>query len=100
MSAFPDLHDEDEGYIVWNDIGPAYLGSVYRCGMSGPCAVYDYSRLVQLFMERDGMTEEDAVEYIDFNILGAYVGERTPFLLIEEPMLSDEEDGDGQKSAD
>jgi hypothetical protein len=90
MSAFPELDDED--YIVYNDLAPAYLGSVYRCGMSGPCAVYDYQLLVQLFVERDGMTEEDAIEYIDFNIMGAYVGERTPFLLIMEPTLTDEEE--------
>lgn len=68
--------------------------------MSGPCAVYDYQLLVQLFVERDGMTEEDAIEYIDFNILGAYVGERTPFLLIQEPLLDDREGEDGQESED
>jgi hypothetical protein len=29
-------------------------------------------------MEEDEMTEEDATEYFEFNILGAYMGENTP----------------------
>jgi hypothetical protein len=28
-----------------------------------------------------GMTEEEAQEYFDYNIIGAYVGERTPCFL-------------------
>jgi hypothetical protein len=27
------------------------------------------------------MTDEEALEYFDFNIAGAYVGENTPFIL-------------------
>jgi len=27
------------------------------------------------------MTVEEAIEYIDYNIVGAFVGERTPMLL-------------------
>jgi len=32
----------------------------------------------------DGMTEEEAVEFFDFNIEGAYVGEYTPIYIYEE----------------
>jgi len=41
-------------------------------------AVYDYDRIVEIMVERDGMSHEDADEYAQFNIVGAYVGERTP----------------------
>lgn len=40
--------------------------------------VYDASRIVEIMITRDGMTYEEAVEFFDFNIAGAYVGERTP----------------------
>ena len=33
---------------------------------------------------RDGMTEEEAVEFFEFNIAGAYVGEYTPIYMYEE----------------
>jgi hypothetical protein len=29
-------------------------------------------------MERDGMTEEEAIEFFEFNVVGAYVGGGTP----------------------
>lgn len=40
--------------------------------------VYDYGKCVQILMERDGMSEEDAVEFMEFNVVSAYVGEDTP----------------------
>jgi hypothetical protein len=29
------------------------------------------------------MTEEEAVEYVDYNIVGSWVGERTPIILYQ-----------------
>jgi hypothetical protein len=90
MSVFPELNDDaEEGMLFYPDLAPAYLGSAYRCGLEGPVAVYDYHLLVQLLIERDGMTEEDAIEYVDFNILGAYIGERTPLILVMTPLDED-----------
>lgn len=51
-------------------------------------AVYDHGRCVQILMERDGMTEEEAEEFMEFNVTGAWVGKGTPVFL--RPMeLSD-----------
>tara|TARA_R100000808_G_scaffold18894_1_gene41265 strand:- start:674 stop:928 length:255 start_codon:yes stop_codon:yes gene_type:complete len=41
-------------------------------------AVYDKQKCIEILMERDGMTDEEAVEYFDFNVTGAWVGENTP----------------------
>jgi len=41
-------------------------------------AVYDTEAVLAILMERDGMTYEDAREFFEFNIVGAYVGEHTP----------------------
>jgi hypothetical protein len=41
-------------------------------------AVYDYDICIQILMDRDEMSCMDAVEFMDFNVLGAYVGEKTP----------------------
>ena len=35
-------------------------------------------------MTRDGMTEEEAQEYFDFNVEGAYMGEKTPIWVDDE----------------
>ena len=41
-------------------------------------AVYDRQRCIEILMERDGMSDEEAVEYFEFNLTGACVGENTP----------------------
>ena len=45
--------------------------------------IYSGEKMVRLMEERDGMTEEEALEYIDFNIEGAYVGPATPIIVWE-----------------
>jgi len=44
-------------------------------------AVYDLGRIIKILVHRDHMTYEEAREFIDFNITGAYVGENTPIFL-------------------
>jgi hypothetical protein len=44
-------------------------------------AVYDYDKCVDVLMKRDHMTLDDACEYMDFNVVGAWVGEGTPIFM-------------------
>lgn len=39
--------------------------------------LYDTAKVIEK-LEQQGMTYEEAVEYFEFNIVGAYVGEGTP----------------------
>tara|TARA_R110002012_G_scaffold123253_1_gene273618 strand:- start:285 stop:587 length:303 start_codon:yes stop_codon:yes gene_type:complete len=43
-----------------------------------PVAVYDVNRMLNHLTEQDGMTYEEAREHLDYNVIGAYVGEKTP----------------------
>ena len=43
--------------------------------------VYDVGQVIKIFQERDGMSYEDAVEFYDYNVAGAYVGESTPIFV-------------------
>lgn len=43
--------------------------------------VYSYDKILDILMIEDGMTEREAIDYIEYNIAGAYVGERTPILV-------------------
>jgi len=42
-------------------------------------AIYDKAVLV-VILRHGGLTEEEALEYIEFNITGAYVGKQTPII--------------------
>ena len=44
-------------------------------------AVYEYDMCIHILMERDGMTCLDAIEFMEFNVVGAYVGEKTPIFI-------------------
>ena len=45
---------------------------------------YSYNQIIETLIERDGMSEEEAREFFDFNIDGAYVGEYTPIYIYED----------------
>jgi|TARA_R100001530_G_scaffold35744_1_gene27871 hypothetical protein len=55
----------------------AILGVTCRCGKPDILA-YDVAKILDILVTRDGMTREEAVEYFEFNIEGAWVGENTP----------------------
>ncbi len=42
-----------------------------------PVAVLDIEKMLTK-LEKEGMSHDEALEYFEYNILGAYVGEQTP----------------------
>lgn len=62
------------------------VGVGYRCG-SEPVAVLDFDKMVECLMHRDGMSTEDASEFIAYKIMNAWVGEETPFILLRSEAL-------------
>jgi hypothetical protein len=62
----------DPEAIVWNEFDNAIVG-VDNMGR----LVYDINKMISILVN-DDMTEEEAQEYLDFNVLSTYVGELTP----------------------
>jgi len=56
----------------------AILGITSRCGDDSLIA-YDYDECVKI-LQKD-MSYEDSVEYMEFNVVGSYVGEGTPIFI-------------------
>jgi hypothetical protein len=78
IKAFLDLiseFDQDALYPTTHE--DAIVGVVERFGM-GPVIVLDKRKIIRTLMQRDGMTEEQAQEFFEFNIIGAWMGEGTP----------------------
>lgn len=46
--------------------------------------IYSADQIVKTLVERDGMTPDEAIEFFNFNIECAYVGEYTPIYMYEE----------------
>ena len=66
--------------ITWDRLNDAIIGTGGRCGME-EVYVYSYDKILDILMIEDGMTEREAIDYIEYNIAGAYVGELTPILV-------------------
>jgi len=51
--------------------------------------VYDAETIREILMSRDGMGSDEAREFIEFNIEGAYMGPGTPILVWPEDVWSE-----------
>ena len=40
--------------------------------------LYDTDTMIEKMMSQDGMSYQEAIEYFDYNIKGAWMGEGTP----------------------
>ena len=43
--------------------------------------VYDYYKCALILETRDGMPEEDCIDFMEYNVIGSYVGEDTPIFV-------------------
>tara|TARA_A100000172_G_scaffold24398_1_gene14297 strand:- start:1554 stop:1847 length:294 start_codon:yes stop_codon:yes gene_type:complete len=66
--------------ITWDRLNDAIIGTGGRCGME-EVFVYSYDKILDILMIEDEMTEREAIDYIEYNIAGSYVGELTPILV-------------------
>lgn len=55
-------------------IGVAQVDEFYR-------VVYSQDKIINILIKRDEMSEEDAVDYYEFNIHHNYFGEKTPIFM-------------------
>ena len=70
-------------------LGPALIwGNGERISV----LVYDAEAIRTTLMERDNMDADEAREYIEFNIEGAYMGPDTPILVWPDDLWDEEYD--------
>lgn len=77
-----ELVDGDEDLLFADGLDEALVGVVSRFGME-PVAVYDRDKVIEMFrlQHEDPESEEayvEAWEHFGFNVIGAWVGDRTP----------------------
>jgi|TARA_R100000315_G_C5235356_1_gene147101 hypothetical protein len=77
------LEGTEQSVLSADGFDQAFLGVVFEWGP--PRAVYSYEKCVNVLIERDKMTQEEALEYMEYNVVGAYVGEQTPIFVRGTP---------------
>lgn len=76
-----DIHEYCEGAIILDGLDDAIIGIVEDFGNS-PRILYSKEKILEILEKRDLMTEGEAEEFYNFNILGLYAGEQNPVFLI------------------
>lgn len=78
-----DLADRFGGELTFLEPAAQFdsciAGVAERCGML-PAVVYRRDLVLQALMG-DGIDAEEAEEFLDFNIIGSFVGEQTPLVM-------------------
>ena len=68
--------------VIFKD--PHYDSAIVGVLLDGR-VIYDYDLMVKHLMDQDGMTEEDAIDYIEYNTIGSLRNEKPyPFILHRE----------------
>jgi hypothetical protein len=82
------LSYEDEEIMLMDGFEEAFIGLSKRCGQP-TLATYSFIKMMEILVERDDMTWEEADEYIMYNCEGAWMGELTPIILhqYEDPFI-------------
>jgi hypothetical protein len=74
MTIIEKITENNPDAILWDDLDEAVIGFT-----TDYVAVYDLDKLSECLLKQNpDWTEQDALEWIDFNIICAYVGEHTP----------------------
>lgn len=82
---FEELENTDD---IDMEEGPLFAvgfeGALIAIGLQGShaVAIYDHDKCLDILVERDGMDRDEAVEFMEYNVLGVWMGERTPIFII------------------
>ena len=66
-----------EQILLADGLEGAFLGIGRRCGQPD-LAIYSIPKAIRILVTRDGMSEDEAREYLEFNSIGAWMGTHTP----------------------
>jgi hypothetical protein len=68
-----DLYPDDT-FLIADGFDDAVIGVDY----GSTRLIYSCSKCIEILIEQENMTAEDAIEHFQYNVAGAWVGEKTP----------------------
>lgn len=76
MEQIAGYDTSEHEFLIMDDYDDCIAGVVQRFGQD-PIVCYDLDKVLAKLV-KDGMTYDEAVEWFEFNQIGAWVGEKTP----------------------
>jgi len=78
--AIQELIRDDRSIVFYDGLEEAVVGTAERFNMS-PVVAYDVEKILEIYMERDEMSYEEALEYFNYNTIGGWYGKATPVFI-------------------
>jgi hypothetical protein len=76
VNIIEELQEINPDMLYCDGFEDAILGYVEV--FSKTLVLYDKEKCINILMQRDQMTYDDAIDFFNYNVTGAYVGEYTP----------------------
>ena len=76
-----DIMEEENPEALFADgFDDAIIGICRKAG-SEPVVTYSYDKCVEVLMNQQDMPYDDAIEWMEFNVVSAYMGPHTPVFI-------------------
>jgi hypothetical protein len=75
---------DEEKMVKADGFEDAIIGVGGRINMP-EVLIYSYNKCVKILMKRDNFTHEEAIDWMNYNVVGSWVGETTPIFVHEIP---------------
>lgn len=76
VKTYLSMNYPDDEIIIPEGYDEAFIGIGYS--YSGVYACYNYEKVIEIIMGNSSMTYDEAIDFFDFNVIGAYTGENNP----------------------
>lgn len=77
----------DEEFLIAEGFDDAIIGVTEDITNNVFKIVYSKVKCIEILIDRDGMSMEDAEEFFEFNVKGAYMGDKTPIWVYDDILL-------------
>lgn len=74
------IGEENPKAVLFDGYEQAFIGVSHRYGQP-PLVVYSYRRCIEINMARDGMDQQEAIEWFEYNAMRTWAGKYTPIIL-------------------
>lgn len=90
----------DPDVLCFEGFDDALVGFSQRCG-EPVVAVYAHEKLIDILCTRDGLDADEAAEFVAVNVVGAWLGPRTPVVVeyLDDPRVTSNERDTAEGSA-
>ena len=82
MTKFEDIEEYVGDEALTLEPREQYDKCIVGVTYHGDCIVYDANLVIQSLITDQEMTEEEALDWFEYNVIGSYMGENTPIFIV------------------